>query len=172
MASKISSKANQVRMYKHFAVITVLLTACIAIFADGERRDAIGSEVRSQQQRTALVNAEREKIGPTKLAQSTRPPTGGGFGSEEVSNPVVDEGAVALAGAGGMSARAGSEDFGRILPPAKVGAQGNFSGGVPIGLDKSRQPGGVSAYTEKKKAYVPTAEDRARLERAASGSGN
>ena len=31
-------------MYRHFAIITVVATACLAMFADGESRETIGAE--------------------------------------------------------------------------------------------------------------------------------
>lgn len=172
MASKKGNQPRQVQMIRHFAVITILLTATIAIFADGERRDAIGAEIKSQQERTALVEAERTRNAATRPAPLARSAGSGGFGSDDVSNPEFDEGSVSVAMGTGGSARAGGEDYGRIvMPPPRAGAQGSLANGMPAGLDRSRS-GGATSYGDKKKAYTPTAEERARLERAAASPTN
>ncbi len=54
------------KMYRHFAVVTVLLTACIAMFADGENRQAVADYHAQQQRQTELRR---------RSAEMTRTPT-------------------------------------------------------------------------------------------------
>lgn len=76
------------KMYRHFAVVTVLLTACIALFADGERRDAIAEEVAEQQQRAALQQQQTENAHQRQLVAAPPAKAGsGGWGSDAVVDP-------------------------------------------------------------------------------------
>ena len=52
------------KMYRHFAIVTIALTACIAIFADGESRAAVENAA------TAVVEHEPPKSTPLKIANS------------------------------------------------------------------------------------------------------
>lgn len=69
-------------MYRHFATITIVITACIALFADGERREAIGAEIRADQQRQAMRAADAQRNGPTKIGAERKVYSGSGFGEE------------------------------------------------------------------------------------------
>jgi len=51
------------RLFRHFAVITVAITACVAMFADGEGREAIANEVAVRQKQNELLIAEADKVG-------------------------------------------------------------------------------------------------------------
>ena len=82
-------------MFRHFAVITILITACIALFADGERRDAIGAELNAQKKKTALAQAEAGSLGSNKTASRKvyYPPRGGGGDGESntaAGDPMVN----------------------------------------------------------------------------------
>ena len=49
MARRASTPAVNAAMYRHFAVLTVALTLVVGLFADGESRQAVASEVRAAQ---------------------------------------------------------------------------------------------------------------------------
>lgn len=63
-------------MYKHFAIITVVATACLAMFADGESRETIGAEATriAEKPNTPKASAQPQK--------ASRQPVGS-FGPEE-----------------------------------------------------------------------------------------
>ena len=45
------------KLLKHFAVVTLVLTACIAMFADGESREAIQDQVELRAANNTLLAA-------------------------------------------------------------------------------------------------------------------
>jgi hypothetical protein len=47
-------------LYKHFAVLTVAITVCVAVFADGENKQAIAEKIEQRQEaRVKRAQAER-----------------------------------------------------------------------------------------------------------------
>lgn len=70
------------KMYRHFATITIMITACIALFADGERREAIGAEIRADQKRQEMRALDAQRHGPTRLGGVEKSDRGSGFGVE------------------------------------------------------------------------------------------
>lgn len=54
------------KMYRHFAVATLVLTALIALFADGDNRGAVTDGMERREQQAALRKAEAEKQGESK----------------------------------------------------------------------------------------------------------
>ena len=69
-------------MYRHFAVVTVALTAGLAMFADGERRGAMAEELEAREQRQRLEIASQEKFGKPKLVKRNPQATAGSFGDD------------------------------------------------------------------------------------------
>jgi len=55
------------KLLKHFAAITLVLTACIALFADGEGREAIQEQVDMRAARNQLIETEAQKLGTKKI---------------------------------------------------------------------------------------------------------
>ncbi|MEO5598527.1 MAG: hypothetical protein ABIQ66_07895 [Novosphingobium sp.] len=55
------------QMYRHFAVITVMLTLVLAIFADGSNRENLTDRMRTERQRVELEGADSEMFGKHKL---------------------------------------------------------------------------------------------------------
>ena len=122
------------RMYRHFAVVTVILTLCIAIFADGENREAISAEIKSQNQRAELNQADAVKFGSRKLggvdaSGRVKRSGGGGFGTE--TSELVFSSGTDTQGAGigiisdsdGQYIGAETYDLGVINQPMTVGNQ-------------------------------------------------
>lgn len=71
------------KMYRHFAILTVAISAIVAVFADGESQDAMARN----QQHAEMKQAEEAKFGKTKLVdkrddKSPRRSAGGGFHGE------------------------------------------------------------------------------------------
>jgi hypothetical protein len=58
-------------MFRHFAIVTMMLTAAIAMFADGENRELLAAEVR-QSPAPAAGGANGTKGADTKHAGSTQ----------------------------------------------------------------------------------------------------
>ncbi|MEO7384308.1 MAG: hypothetical protein ABIU18_05180 [Novosphingobium sp.] len=147
-------------MYRHFTVITLLATACIAIFADGERRQTISDEIDAQNQKAALRQAEADKIGAgTTGRREIHYAPRGGWGADDVvdTEPLVTPQALgySVADANGGMRVAGGGDFGMIGP---MTAADNRNGRFP--LPKT----GPTLRTGGSKS--PTADQRRAFERA------
>lgn len=112
--ARISKPPVPLQMYKHFAVITVVLTATLALFADGENREALNEHLEERQREQELQAASQQITGPPRLVRAD---TGlqGSFGEESDSSygrPMDD------AGSGGSTSRPRrSSAVGRQLLP-------------------------------------------------------
>ncbi len=94
--AKISKKSTvPTKMYRHFAVVTVLLTASLAMFADGENREYYAEQDNAQQRQSAenspWVESEQEDedreentpaYGQAQLVRRDGSQAVGSFGSE------------------------------------------------------------------------------------------
>lgn len=83
------------KMYRHFAIITVALTACLAMFADGENRQTIEDHLSKKRQNQEMVEAEREmskqgKGGNTSFKFVNKRSTKGTFGRDERTDFVTN----------------------------------------------------------------------------------
>lgn len=47
------------KMYRHFAIATVMITGCLAMFASGENREALASTIEAQQRQVQTQQAEK-----------------------------------------------------------------------------------------------------------------
>jgi hypothetical protein len=54
-------------MYRHFAVITLCVTFCLAMFADGEHRDAMMEKAQARESQNRMMQAEKLKVGERKI---------------------------------------------------------------------------------------------------------
>lgn len=123
MARRQTAPALTPSHFKHFAVLTVAATACLALFANGESRNEIGQEVEQTQRQatTAVANAARKKAKPLMAlgnkihdARTTYVPLPGDDGYADMS-------------------------YGRPMDPGGVGGGGgtyrparSYTGGPPI----------------------------------------
>lgn len=114
-------------MYRHFSVITLLATGCIAIFADGERRQSISDEINAQNQKSALRQHDADKNGATTVARhEIHYASRGGWGSDGIvdTDPVASAQGAGYAVSDGSGAMriAGGGDFGVLGPitPAEL----------------------------------------------------
>lgn len=55
-------------MFRHFAVITLAITFCLAMFADGEKRQAITEQVEQRQAQNEALKAESDALGKKRFA--------------------------------------------------------------------------------------------------------
>ncbi len=60
------------KMYRHFAIVTVGITACLAMFADGENREAVHDSIVRQQQQQQMAAAEKNLTKSGKGGNSRR----------------------------------------------------------------------------------------------------
>ena len=62
--SRISRKQTvSPKVYRHFATITVIVTACTAMFADGETTEAVTDRIAAREARNGLLTVESSKVG-------------------------------------------------------------------------------------------------------------
>ena len=58
------------KMYRHFAAVTVALTACLAFFADGEKREAVANHI-EERERQAEIEAKSDALfGQSELTRA------------------------------------------------------------------------------------------------------
>lgn len=57
-----------VKMYRHFAVVTIALTGVLALFADGENREIVETHLAERQQQAELRRISAERAGPRVVA--------------------------------------------------------------------------------------------------------
>ncbi|GGD50117.1 hypothetical protein GRI62_06960 [Erythrobacter arachoides] len=78
----LSKPPIPLKMYKHFAVVTLTLTAGIAMFADSDNREAMAQQVEDHQQDAELGRASAERVGSGELERRDLE-GGGAFGNED-----------------------------------------------------------------------------------------
>lgn len=81
------------KLYRHFAMATVMITACLAVFADGEKRQEIEDMVASRQQQNE-AQAEQEAKERKQITFSDKRKNKGQFGRDGIVNVPVTESAV------------------------------------------------------------------------------
>lgn len=107
------------KVVRHFAAITLAITACIALFADGERREAIGAEIKADRQLQELRTLDAERNGPRKIGGDKEFNRGNGFGFEnsiESADSSVDPAASGEPSAGSRQFRPQGQDT-SMMPP-------------------------------------------------------
>ncbi len=132
------------KVVRHFAAITLAITACIALFADGERREAIGAEIKADRQRQELRTLDAERNGPQKIGAKQEFARGGGFGEESTGygeDTSVDPAASSEPAMGSRQYRPQGQDI-SMMPP------GYFNPG--IGIPKAPQVAPIRPKPPKK----------------------
>jgi hypothetical protein len=99
-----TAPAIPLKMYRHFAVVTLALTSAIALFADGENRAAVAEHIAEQQQANALRRESRARFGAPRLV-GTQPTVVGSFDDEP---GLGDAFGAPMDGAGSRSTHGGS----------------------------------------------------------------
>ncbi|RPF70482.1 hypothetical protein [Aurantiacibacter spongiae] len=91
--AQISKPPIPLKMYKHFAVTTVAMTGMLAMFADGENRQAMEAHVEQHQEDVRIRKASAEITGPPRLALAEPEPVGSFGGTEgggDFGAPMID----------------------------------------------------------------------------------
>lgn len=71
-------KVDMAKMYRHFAVVTVAVTALVGLLADGETSQAVERQLREQAEKQRLKQAEEESGVGRELIRRDRYASGGG----------------------------------------------------------------------------------------------
>lgn len=126
------------KLFRHFAVITVVITSGLAMFANGENREALAETIKAQQAKNSARHAEQGKpgtsrsIGKSKQAQAAAqnnvpvddggpPPVSAGGGGSSDMDSAWSGGA---SGFGGPGETATGDDAMGPIGPAGSGPQG------------------------------------------------
>ena len=88
------------KLLKHFAAATVVITLCVAMFANGEEAQ-LTAELRAREAKNELLRTEAEKLGTRKIAMGMKinaSAQGGGDdgGGETEGNGSADPDAIAI----------------------------------------------------------------------------
>lgn len=83
--AKLSKPPIPMKMYKHFAVVTVSLTAAIAMFADHDNREAMAEHIEEQREEAELRRASAERFGAPTLVRNDERTGGGSFGEDNTA---------------------------------------------------------------------------------------
>ena len=141
------------KLLRHFAIVTVVITSCIAMFADGENRQALADTVHTQQVRNSARLAENEKLGSRALV-GTKPAN-----HQSYSSVPVDDAPSTSFGGGYIP----PEDFGTELQDYRWSGAAEpeyfeeSSGAIgPVGgLASDPQFGGAKGPPKRKPAKRP-----------------
>jgi hypothetical protein len=79
------------RLFRHFAVITAAISACVAMFADGEGREAVANELAERQRKNELLIAEAAKVGTRSVGFDKAKAGRGAVAQANASVGEVDE---------------------------------------------------------------------------------
>jgi hypothetical protein len=75
------------RLFRHFAVVTVVITAGLAMFANGENREAVAETIAKREAKNVARQAEYDKRGNDRRLVSSRPAQAGGDASVDFGGP-------------------------------------------------------------------------------------
>ncbi len=164
MARRAPQPTLSPKLLRHFAVATVAITACLALFADGEGRNELGREVAARsadaEQAVAEAGAKmKPKVGMSDKVRDARRRNGpSGFGGDEGGGygEPMDTSSGGGGGSGiamGPGAPGGPQDpaaSGPIIPgPVMAGLPG--SSATP---PKGRRPAAPRRPSEEERANL------------------
>lgn len=118
-------------LYRHFAIVTLVLSFALAMFADGENREAIAQEVEAREQHAELARQSAEKFGKPELIKAS-PTTAGSFG-EDVA-------------------------MGSATSPLRGGSEGSLRPGLPPGTAANVAAAQAFGYPAQQVAAMSVAE--------------
>lgn len=55
------------KLFRHFAVVTLVITCCIAMFADGEGREAMAAQIDERKKQNDLLVAQAKTVGQRSI---------------------------------------------------------------------------------------------------------
>ncbi|WP_095011139.1 hypothetical protein [Tsuneonella mangrovi] len=82
MVRRVRKKTKPIQIYRHFAVVTIAATLLLAVFADGEKREAIAGEIKAHAQATSAQTHD-SSVRMTAGLIDRRTGTPGTFGSDD-----------------------------------------------------------------------------------------
>ena len=148
-------------MFKHFAIITLAITLCIAMFANGEGTQEVADRLSARAARTQLLRDEAQKMGPRHFRMNNLKLSSGDksympFAPDE--NQFIDEtrGVEARYGqneADLMSRRRASATAALQLPGGAPGMGPNSAGAPPITMETA--PGGAAKAKRRPTREAP-----------------
>ncbi len=122
-------------LFRQFAIITLIITALLAMFATGESRDAIEDVVKEREAKSRLLHVEREKNGGLAKSIAVRKP---------------DEMQGSWGSAAGVSGSSSNVSSSGVMPPHMQGVpQGTGAGPMGPGPEEQMaEPGSPEFYAE------------------------
>lgn len=92
--AKIAKPQVPHKVYRHFAVITVAVTALLALFASGENRHAVAEQIEQREREAELQRISAERTRPPQLArrENTSQSRFDGGDMEEFGRPMQNMG--------------------------------------------------------------------------------
>ena len=143
MANLATAPLVNTKHYRHFATVTIAITLCVALFANGEARQVVGERVNTERQAEKLRGANTAKFGAKQIGdRRTGIGTRSGFGTD------YDPSYGAASNDGGSRASASSRGY---ADATDVATGGPAQAGTPPVLS----PDEVAQLTaEEQSAYV------------------
>ena len=159
------------KVYRHFALFTVALTAGIAMFANGENREAVAERIDEHQEQQKLQQISREQVGPPRVGQRPTRRRSGFSSDSEISGQkfgqpmerptnnsggaeraAIDNGAATQAGySEAYLASLGEEDRKMLL-------EGLAQAGMLSSADRERKSDSLIAASHRRSGGAATAE--------------
>lgn len=148
------------KLFRQFAIVTVGLTGLIALFADGEGREAMADEVAAQARHAEQTAAKSRQNMQVGVLRDARKRAGGaddgGFGADEpFGTPSINQGS----GGGGGSGGAAPIHAGIPAQPGSGAGPGSArSVAVPLGGGSGQetvQVGGASPRRPSGRKHLP-----------------
>lgn len=112
--NKKHQKVDMAKMYRHFAVVTVAVTAMVGMLADGEAQQAVESQLKERAEKQRIAKADKTNATNKELIRRDPQADGGGGGSFGSAN--------AITGYGVGSSTSDSSNFIK-LPPGEKNAK-------------------------------------------------
>lgn len=143
------------RLFRHFAVLTVAFTACVAMFADGEGREAVANELAARQKQNEMLIAEAAKVGTRTVgfdrSKASRGAVARANDSVGESDDLSDFGAP-MDNPVGSSDGGGGDSYAPSGPPGVFGSgmgAGPMSALPPMARQRTAQGAAARAQFEK-----------------------
>lgn len=163
------------KMYRHFAIATVLITGCLAMFADGENREAMANTIEAQQRQAAVQQAEQEaekKSGKRKNFTDKRKVKGSFSSDPDLGGEAVRSSRV-ISGFGDDSGPEliAAADVALVNAPSSASGPPTITGAPPPGMSpaeydqmvnrkkKKAEPAPSRKYIEQEVAAMMAASD-------------
>lgn len=168
MANLVATPLVNAKVYRHFAAVTIAITLCVAMFANGEARQTVTDEITRKQQAAKLREADTRKFGAVKIGDRQQSAAAqGSFGED------FDPSYGAGLGNGGSTAGSfnphfASEDENSVVEPIAGPPPAVLSPDAVAALSPEEQIAYLKRLRQRKKASLreERTPDRAAIEAA------